>query len=193
MKVLRYVEQKGDLGITLTEMSKAFQSIKKFTDITKYKDFQYRLLINKIFCNDVLVHWKKVDSNECDFCGIKQSPIHLFWDCKVSQKLYRILRLNFEELGIACEFNVCSVILNNVHASPRHIGNFLVLITKQFIYRCKCYNIKPKIEDVFKEIDLLHNIEFFNAIQAKRLTKHYQHWRPVHPKYDMYIKPKMIR
>ena len=44
--------------------SKAFKNIQVITNVTKYRDFQFRLLHNKIFCNNILYHWKKVNSQQ---------------------------------------------------------------------------------------------------------------------------------
>ena len=70
--------QPGDLP----HFVKHFKTVKLFSGVTKLRDFQYRLLHNKIFCNDVLVHWHKVDSNICNLCGKhKQTIVHLMVEC----------------------------------------------------------------------------------------------------------------
>ena len=55
--------KKLEVSITVEDMKNYFGNLNKMTNIVKYHDFQYRLLHNKIFCNDILVHWRKVNSN----------------------------------------------------------------------------------------------------------------------------------
>ena len=45
----------------------AFQNIKLITRESKLRSFQYRLLLYKVFVNDVLHKWGKVPTNECTF------------------------------------------------------------------------------------------------------------------------------
>ena len=67
---------------TVEDCAKLFKNIYQVTTITKLCSFQYRLLHNKVFCNNILVHWGKVNSNLCDFCSIKKQDItHLLFHC----------------------------------------------------------------------------------------------------------------
>ena len=59
----------------ITKFRKHFKNVHSLTQIIKLKDFQYRLLHNKIFCNDVLVHWGKVPSNICEYCTHKHMHV----------------------------------------------------------------------------------------------------------------------
>ena len=68
---------------------KAFMLIHFVTNITKYRDFQYRLLINLIYANDQLFHWGKKDSQRCEYCPEpKQTLLHLLWECPHAQRLW---------------------------------------------------------------------------------------------------------
>ena len=59
-----------------------FCNINKLMPTTKLRDFQFCLLHNKIFCNNVLVHWKKFPSNICNLCQTsKQDILHLMFHC----------------------------------------------------------------------------------------------------------------
>ena len=59
--------------------SKVFANIFKITNIVKYRAFQFKLLHNKIFCNDVLFHWKIKSTQNCEFCefAAKQTILHM--------------------------------------------------------------------------------------------------------------------
>ena len=99
-QALNYALEKINKKISVTqeEMRKAFQNIKKLTNITKYRDFQYRLLSNAIFTNDRLYYWKKVDTKKCEFCECEVQTIqHLMWECRVTQIIWKSLEKHATE------------------------------------------------------------------------------------------------
>ena len=61
-KYLMTWEKKLETNINWEDYSLAFKSNKKFVKTDKLFEFQYRLLLNKIFTNDVLFQWGKVNS-----------------------------------------------------------------------------------------------------------------------------------
>ena len=82
--VVKYAERwycKHDIVIDVTDYKKGFQLAHKTVDVTKYKDFQYRLLLMKIPTNVDLFEWK-----------LKQTICVLF--VKTSEKPWSICLLN---------------------------------------------------------------------------------------------------
>ena len=63
------------IEIEMSEYQDAFKRLYHISNIVKYRNFQYRLLLNKIFVNDMLKKWKKVDSEQCKYCKNKQLSI----------------------------------------------------------------------------------------------------------------------
>ena len=55
-------------NITLEEYLKLFSNLYKIMDVVKLRDFQYRLLLGKIFTNDILFRWGKKESNIWEYC-----------------------------------------------------------------------------------------------------------------------------
>ena len=77
-----YVKFSKYTTVTIAEYQEAFKSIRKITQVTKCRDFQYRLLANAIFTNNRLYHWKITESNVCEYCNqCKQTPKHLLCTC----------------------------------------------------------------------------------------------------------------
>ena len=130
----------------ITAHRTAFRNIYLVTNVIKLRNFQFRLLHNKIFCNDVLFHWKIKVNQQCDFCSVeKQNIIHLIWDCPMAQKVWGYLKniVEFKCENICnLEWTLSNVIFNSVHPKPSHIINFLVLICKFYIFKMKCSNGK---------------------------------------------------
>ena len=173
--------EKTGIASTVTEFLKYFRNIAKITNITKYRDFQFRLIHNKIFCNDVLLHYGIVESNTCNLCqNGKQTITHLLWGCAKFQNLFQYLLQVAKDAEIHVEYDVLKIICNDIHPISGHVINFLLLILKQFIFRCKCQYKEPTVIEYQEEIKMLHNIEKLNAQRTNRMGHHKRKWSPVY-------------
>ena len=157
------------------EYIRLFRNIYCITNITKFRDFQYRLLLGKIFTNDTLVKWGIVDSQLCNFCNIeKQTNLHLLYGCTFVKKIWVSIGAYYmPEVVISST----AIMENNVNKKSLHVHNFIVLVTKQYIFRCKCENVKPKFETLQAELRLWKKIEEYNAKLNSRLEKHKNKWQ----------------
>ena len=169
------------LGIYINEkeMSTYFKNIYRITNVSKYRDFQYRLLNNRIHCNDRLVYWKICESNICNVCQKdKQTILHLLCECEEVVNIWKYVMGLCEKMSnIKLNFNQESIVFNKVHEKTTHICNFIILIVKQYLYRCKCINTKPTNE-IIEEIQYIEKIEFYNALENNRVKKHIKKWSP---------------
>ena len=142
------------------------------TPIVKLKDFQYRLLIAKIFTNDTLAKWKIVNSEICNLCKKeRQTNVHLLVYCEHSARIWETLQMWFPE----GEFTRKNIMCNTVHEVNNNILNLMTLIIKQYIFRCKCMDIVPTLKTSIIEIKLQFEIERNNENEHKTMRK----WGPV--------------
>ena len=75
--------QKHGIWFDTVNYQRCFLYLHKLTRVTKYKDFQYRLLLMKIPTNVDLCKWKLKDNDQCTFCGMMPETLaHLFIDCE---------------------------------------------------------------------------------------------------------------
>ena len=162
---------------------KAFKNIYLTTNVTKYRDFQYRMLVNNLYFNDQLYHWKKKDTQKCDYCPeLKQNMFHIYWECKVVLNFWKEL-ITFFEIDMYLEdselttfhenWTIENLILNTVMPKPGHIVNMILLVAKRYIFSNKCTFAKHKKIPNFREfLHLLEShksIEFYNAhVQGKQ-------------------------
>ena len=58
--------------------------------------------------------------------------------------------------------------------------NFIILVTKQIIYRATCKNEMVEWNQIEKELFSLYDLELFNALNAK-LNKHVTKWKYIKP------------
>ena len=63
----------------------------------------------------------------------------------------------------------------------RHVINFITLLVKFILYRCKCAGTIPVLNCTISEIRLYHDIELEIAKQNLRIEKHKHKWHPVYP------------
>ena len=162
---------------------KAFENLYKVTNITKYRDFQYRLLVNNIYTNERLYHWKIKNSKKCDFCiAENQSIVHLLIECPMAKKAWTEIRefiTKCTEIDTAMlTFTNENIILNLVHPKAGHIVNFMVLVTKQYIFAQKCLEKSYNGKEIIEKIEGLYNVERYNAFKQNNVKKHIDKWKP---------------
>ena len=171
------------LGLEYEEENhrKAFKNLYKVTTIVKLRNFQFRLLHNKIFCNDVLFYWKKVNSQECEFCEncTKQNIIHLLYNCENSRKIWGKLENWMRTCDENIEINLSNVIYNSIHPNANSVFNVIVLATKFFIFRCKCQNKQPSYGNLEFYLDEMMEIEKYIAKNTNQYRKFEKKWSPV--------------
>ena len=150
----------------------------------KLRDFQYQLLHNKSFCNDVLVHWHKVESNICNLCHLKKQTImHLLWECAAVRPIWNYVRAKLHRAGLVCNFSYENILFNTVSSERCHVINLIVLIGKQYFFRCKCLDQKPTKKEFMYEIGTHYKMEIYNSMKeiSSNLTRKVRKkWSPVH-------------
>ena len=177
----RWIEKGTKLE--LEDYSKCFRDIYVITDITKLRDFQYRLLLGKTPMKDELFTWGIAENYLCSFCKTSKETVdHVFSNCKFTTRLWKALnyitdiQLLFEQDGKPCWDRI---LLNTAHTKTKHVANFITLLTKQFIYRHCCQQQIPTISKLKREIILYYKIEKFIATNTNRIAKFHRKWKNI--------------
>lgn len=173
-------------NIDCNKLNKMFKNIVTTTIATKYRDFQYRLMHNLIVNNRQLFLWKLLDNDKCTFCKIEmEHTMHLFLQCmhvkKIWEHLENFISVQNPELTPVLDWSSENIIFNLVHPKSGHVVNFLVLITKQYIYRCRCLLITLEFSNLKKEIEAVRRIEYYIAKDKAKLQNHYSKWSQLYP------------
>ena len=173
----------NDLERTISEkeMAYLFSSVKTITPNAKLHSFQYRLLRKAISTNIHLKHWKIKESDSCSFCKSTRETIrHLFVDCEKIQKLWKGVSLLVKSLGNSSQLvlDYENIMFNKIDNSRMQstITNFICLVTKQYIYRTRCLNNIPNINELKCLIYSYKNSERYYAIKNDTLQKHCKKW-----------------
>ena len=157
---------------------KLFENLYKLSKVTKLRNFQYRMLLFKIYPNTTLHRWAIKDSSKCEFCNEEQMLKHLFWECVRVKPLYQYICELFEseiELTFEKVFD-CSVI-----QPTEHVANLIILVTKMYIFRSKCKNEMPRKMLLENEILNRERIDRCTSIREGSAQKHANKWGILFP------------
>ena len=146
----------------------------------KLQFFQYRVLSKKFTTNIDRNRWDSSIMPWCTFCEDKPETIaHLLVHCKVVQEIWKKLK---KWLKYICKVDIkiseYDIIINksDVKGSNKCIDH-IVLITKQYIYSCKCKVEKPKIRDIIGRVNEQYSVEKIIAQQNNKIRSHMNKWR----------------
>ena len=150
------------------------QCVRKCTMITKFRSFQYRLLMRSIVTNSHLYRWGKRETNLCSFCEeSKESLPHLFVLCKYVTPVWEGGRKMCVVAGYEIsDFSVSNVLLNSICDDPGGAPNFMCVIVKQYVYAQRCLKKSISWYEAQRAINRYKQIERYYAVKQGKITKH---------------------
>ena len=163
---------------------KGFREIYRVMNIVKYRDFQYRLMVNDIHCNNRLYYWNCAESRLCEICNQNkvQTVRHLLFDCSCAKQIWSGVRKFVETLTHnELEWDYRHVFMNRVHTQPGHVINFIVLLMKHMIFAFKCRKKKLTLSGILLKLEDLYLIERSIAYKNGNLNKHKKKWKIIFP------------
>ena len=144
---------------------------RRVTMDTNLRIFQYKLLNNVLYLNNMLFRFKKVDSCLCSYCNKEEeTPLDLFYSCLKTKQLWNKLRQYSQFINIPHSIPQSSILGlfdNNQHLEL--IINHLLLIFIFFIYSARntnqlnVDNLKitiKKIKEIEKELNSSNKLKF---------------------------------
>ena len=139
----------------------------KVTIDTKLRDFQYKYLMRIIPNNQYLLKCGLTTHSLCDFCSMHiETNKHLFWDCNVVQELWHNIRLwlqNKLDINNLPDFSYQGISLNTnkwlLDTKINNNINFIVLLTKYYIFSKKLQGDIPKINSFLSYFESRLKIE----------------------------------
>ena len=161
------------------EFCKRIRDIYIITNVPKYRSFQYRLMYRAIITNIQLNHWGMVDSDSCSFCGsYRESYQHLFHNCIIIRELWTKVYEHFDQLEHV-NLESANILLNQVVDKPNHVNNFICLVIKQYIYRCRCLKKPIIFHEAYALIKRVRAMERYIAIKNGKSNLHEAKWRDI--------------
>ena len=163
------------------DWSKIYINPFRSTIDTKLRAFQYKFLKQILPTNDFLHKCKIVQSSLCDLCNMhNETIIHLFWECPVSQAFWSNFSRFLEENNIVVHVDYLTIALG-VFSNDRKsiVTNFLILIAKYLLYKCKLNKTEPNISMFKSELKQREQIERLIAISKNKIEVHNLKWNSI--------------
>ena len=160
------------------DISVRMRELKRMTVVQKLRSFQYRQLMNSIVTNIQLYRWKIKDSEMCTLCNSEPETVyHMLFGCVHVKDLWEEVRvMSLEQFACEVHLSYRNILLCDVSGTYCAI-NLMCLITKQFIYRCRCKNEKPNRYQLRREILRMKNIEKYYAKKNCKMVQFCKKWR----------------
>ena len=159
------------------DISNAFSLIKKTTLSPVHRYFQFRVIHRILVTNKNLQIWKLKDNSLCTFCKNDTETIyHVLWECNIIQRLWeQIFHWLHDILDSDIRFNSKEIILG-INDEHLMMYNAVFVITKQYIYACKCKDDLPNFDVLITKIKYYIRLEKYIATKIDKLQIHYRKW-----------------
>ena len=154
------------------------------TRSTKLRDFQYRLLHMTLTTNKEAFHYfKKVPTDRCTFCKTSQEDIHhILLYCKYTKALWNNLQSFItRKTGVNIQLNDQDRLFGNTHLPFSNLYNHILIITRQYIYACRCLGDTPDFNALLRKIDREYRIELTTYSRENFGIDPNRKWEPFYP------------
>ena len=166
----------------LEDYCKCFLQISKLSNIVKYRGFQYRLLLKKIFTNEILYEWKVVESPNCTWCSTKKESItHLLFNCQYAKFVWHSVENYLKHRKLKCHITAEKIIFNI--CTPVIVGSIILYISF-YLYKCRCQKEKPNAKQSLLYLKEIYHIEKYNAHIQNHMQKHTNKWEAIFPELN---------
>ena len=127
--------------------------------------------------------YKKVSSDRCTFCKDQQEDIHhILLFCRYSNHLWKKLSGYIaRKTGVNITLNNVDIIFGNNFLPFPNLYNHLIILTKQYLYACRCLNDAPDFNALLRKIDREYRIELSFYPNDSRQTNPIRKWDPLFP------------
>ena len=126
-----------------------------------------RIVHRVIATNAVLKKMGIINCEQCTSCDEKDSTEHFFWQCYFTRCFWRLLEnLISTSCEIACNIKVTeNLVLFGIDSTAITDRSFdlIILLAKQYLYRCKFEQSVPLVSVIRKQLKLRHKLEKYNS------------------------------
>ena len=159
----------------------AFNILYRCTKSSKLRDFQFRFLHMRLVTNKERTLYGQIHSDLCTFCKAHQEDIyHLLIHCPISKNIWRELQsFLYTKTNISIAFEARDIILGNEFFPFYELYNHLIILTKQYLYACKCLVILPESSNLLRKIKQEYHIEKLKGSYDNNVAKVEKKWAPI--------------
>ena len=150
------------------------------TKDTKIQEFQFLILRRLLWTNYNLEKAKVVASPRCSFCFDYSETIeHLLFECRTSHNLWLELidTLNLKGIYPNFLYSLENIIFGILPCDESNESlNCIILLTKKFIYNCRCKNVIPVMHNLLNYLKFKINIEKMGLSEKGDMEKFNIKW-----------------
>ena len=159
----------------------AFTILYRCTKSSKLRDFQYRFLHMRLVTNKERKLYGQINSDLCTFCKAHQEDIyHLMIHCPISKNIWRELQsFLYMKTSVFIVFEARDIILGNEFFPFYELYNHLIILTKQYLYACKCLAILPEGNNLLRKIKQEYHTEEIKGTLENKVEKIEKKWHPI--------------
>ena len=146
-------------------------------------------IVHRIIATNVVLNAMGVTgTTNCTLCNeVKDSIEHCLWDCVYINRFWTGLESLFNEKCVNAshvKFSRNFVIFGvEKHLKTDTVFDFIVILAKSYIYRCKVENVFPNLSVFQKQLNNRYMIEHYNAKIQNRLHKFDIEWNSYTPMF----------
>ena len=137
------------------------------------------MLHSALITNVHLFKWNIKKNDLCTFCQThKETIAHLFYTCVHTQQIWKslITYMHKMEQSTLLELSQDVIPTNYFIDDPRHAFNFIVLLSKQYIYASRCLKNIPNFNHLVQQIERVKSFELFQVKKTNMIKKHCIKW-----------------
>ena len=147
---------------------------------TKLRVFQLKVVHNLIPTKVWLCRIHRIANATCCFCNNGDENLeHLFVSCKVIEKFWLEISTIFAGLGfhsILSKENILFGLTEHAKSRDVFVINFLLLLGKQYIFRCRNLENAPSVRHFLNYVKYFHTIEKYIAERRNKIETHETKW-----------------
>ena len=167
------------------EVNILFNLPARITIDSRLRITQYKIMNNLVATNAWLVRIGKQDDASCTFCNDASETIeHLFYYCPTVTRFWNAVFSQFNTMSFdPLPFKTREKILFGV-TQPRNqhilLFNFIILLGKQFILKCKYQKLAPRLQHFINYITVYESTEEEIAKRKHKGHLHRIKWQKIH-------------
>ena len=127
-----------------------------------------------------MAKWDPNCSTKCSFCNVEEETYcHLFYTCAKTRELWTRIENSICCTGNNINITPVNVILNQISSNKKDVMNFICLLLKQYVYRCRCMREQLSFIQFKQHVIKIRSYEKLNASLSNKLVFHYQKWSKI--------------
>ena len=155
------------------------------TDDIKLKWSQMRIVHRVIATNVVLEKMGIINCEQCTCCDEKDSVEHFLWQCYFTRRFWRLLEILISRsCETACNIKITENLvlfgIDSTAITDKKI-DLIILLAKQYLYRCKFEQSVPLVSVFKKQLKLTNKLEEYNSkitFQENAFNARWHYYKP---------------